>query len=86
MDQHLAALDAAWAPLDAFDQVTTEATLRAVADVRGIKAASLIHAVRVAVTGKSVSPGLFDVVALLGRERTLARIGAARSLLAAAAS
>ena len=32
-----------------------------------MKAAALIHAVRVAVTGKAVSPGLFDVLALLGR-------------------
>ena len=39
------------------------------AEARGVKAATLIHAVRVAVTGKTVSPGLFEVLALLGRER-----------------
>jgi glutamyl-tRNA synthetase len=78
MDEHLAALDAALASLDAFDAVSLEAALRATADARGVKAASLIHAVRVAVTGKSVSPGLFDVLALLGASRVRQRIGAAR--------
>jgi glutamyl-tRNA synthetase len=78
MDEHLAALDAAFASLDAFDAVSLEAALRATADARGVKAASLIHAVRVAVTGKSVSPGLFDVLALLGASRVRQRIGAAR--------
>jgi glutamyl-tRNA synthetase len=79
MDEHLGALDAAWGALDPFDAATAEAALRVVADARGVKAASLIHAVRVAVTGRAVSPGLFEVVALLGRDRTLARLRAARS-------
>jgi glutamyl-tRNA synthetase len=34
----------------------------------------LIHATRVAVTGQAVSPGLFDVLALVGRERVLRRL------------
>jgi glutamyl-tRNA synthetase len=38
-----------------------------------VKAATLIHAMRVTVTGKSVSPGLFEVLALLGRDRVHAR-------------
>ena len=46
--------------------VATEAALRAVAEARGVKAASLIHAVRVAVTGKTVSPGLFEVARTAG--------------------
>ena len=46
-----------------------------------MKAASLIHAVRVAVTGKTVSPGLFEVLALLGRTRVHARLAEARRLL-----
>ena len=44
-----------------FDPASTEAALRASAEARGVKAAALIHAVRVAVTGKTVSPGLFEV-------------------------
>jgi glutamyl-tRNA synthetase len=46
-----------------------------------VKAGVLIHAVRVALTGKTVSPGLFEVLALLGRVRVRARLAAARRLL-----
>jgi glutamyl-tRNA synthetase len=42
-----------------------------------VKAAALIHATRVAVTGRSASPGLFEVLELLGRERTVARLSSA---------
>lgn len=35
---------------------------------------TLIHAAQVAVMGTAVSPGLFDVLALLGREKTIARL------------
>jgi glutamyl-tRNA synthetase len=81
MDGHLVALDAALSRLDTFDAVATEAVLRATAEARNVKAASLIHAVRVAVTGKTVSPGLFEVLALLGRARVHARLAEARRLL-----
>jgi len=42
-----------------------------------VKAGELIGLARVALTGRSVSPGIFEVMALLGRERTLARLGEA---------
>jgi glutamyl-tRNA synthetase len=80
MDEHLHALDAAFTVLDSFDVASAEVALRSVADARGVKAASLIHAVRVAVTGKTVSPGLFEVLSLLGRQRVHARIAEARRL------
>jgi len=80
MVEHLEALDRAFGELPVFDESMTESTLRRVADERGIKAASLIHAVRVALTGRTASPGLFEVIVLLGRERTQARLAAARSL------
>jgi glutamyl-tRNA synthetase len=80
MDGHLTAFDAALAKLPAFDPASTEAALRTVADARGVKAAALIHAVRVAVTGKTASPGLFEVLTLVGRERTHARMVAALEL------
>ena len=73
--------DAALAALEAFDPASTEAALRALADARGVKAGVLIHAVRVALAGKAVSPGLFDVLALLGRHRVHTRLAAARRLL-----
>jgi len=81
MAEHLAALDAAFSALLSFDVTSIEAALRASAAARGVKAAALIHAVRVALTGKTVSPGLFDVVFLLGRERTHERLAAARQLI-----
>jgi glutamyl-tRNA synthetase len=74
---HLTALEAAFVALPAFDASSSEAALRSVADSRGVKAGALIHAVRVALTGRTVSPGLFDVATLLGRNRTLERLGAA---------
>jgi glutamyl-tRNA synthetase len=81
MDAHLAAIDASLTALETFDPGSTEAVIRALAEGRGVKAGVLIHAVRVAVTGKTVSPGLFDVLALLGRERVRERLAAARRLL-----
>ena len=80
MSAHLAALDEALAALPEFDVVSTEAAVRGVAEARGIKAGTLIHAVRVAVTGKTVSPGLFEVLALVGRQRVATRLAAARRL------
>ena len=60
-----------------FDAPTLESALRALAEARGIKAGALIHATRVAVVGQAVSPGLFDVLALMGRDRVVARLDAA---------
>ena len=82
MADHLVALDAAFAALTSFDAASTEAALRSTADARGVKAASLIHAVRVATTGQSVSPGLFDVLALVGRNDLHVRLRAAAELAA----
>src|SRR5262245_17961269 len=86
MDEHLAALDAAFGQLEAFDAVSIEGALRATADARGVKAASLIHAVRVAVTGKTVSPGLFEVLSLLGSARVRRRLADARRFSSVSAS
>jgi len=80
MREHLAALDAAFAALATFDVASTEEALRVTAEARGMKAGSLIHAVRVAVTGKQVSPGLFEVLSLLGRDTVRARLYVAAEL------
>ena len=74
MAEHLIALDAACAALAQFDEASIDRALRMVAEAQGVKAASLIHASRVAVTGKTVSPGLFEVLALVGRERVRGRL------------
>jgi glutamyl-tRNA synthetase len=68
--ERLAAL-ASWTP-DAMEEA-----LRGLADVRGVAAGKLFQPLRVALTGVSVSPGIFDVLALLGRERSLQRISQA---------
>jgi glutamyl-tRNA synthetase len=86
MDDHLVAIQTAFAELETFDVSSTEAALRALAAARGVRAGVLIHAVRVAVTGKTVSPGLFEVLALLGRDRVATRLLAARRLLMTSAS
>ena len=77
----LAELSGAYAKLRPFSTENLEATLRELAQARGIKAAALIHATRVAVTGRAVSPGLFDVLALLGPDRVSARIHSALNCL-----
>jgi len=77
MRDHLAAVESAFDALESFDVATTEAALRATAEARGVKAAVLIHGVRVAVTGKTASPGLFDVLVLVGRELVRTRLAAA---------
>ena len=74
LSAQVAALIEAFAGLDRFDAVSAEASLRDTAEAQGVKAATLIHATRVAVTGQAVSPGLFDVLALVGRDRTIARL------------
>lgn len=72
---YVRALRGALASTDPFDEPTIEARLRKVAEDLGIPAGTLIHATRVAVTGKAVSPGLFEMLAILGRDRTMARLG-----------
>ncbi len=72
---HLAAWRARLETVDPFEPVTLESALRAVAAERGIKAGALIHATRVAVTGQAVSPGLFEVLELMGRDRVVRRLG-----------
>jgi len=71
---HLAAWRDALARVEPFDAAALEAALRATAETRGIKAGVLIHATRVAITGQAVSPGIFDVLELIGRERVLNRL------------
>jgi glutamyl/glutaminyl-tRNA synthetase len=71
---HVAALVESIDAAHPFDEAQVEAAVRGTATARGIKAGALIHAARVAVTGRTTSPGLFEVLAWLGRERTRARL------------
>jgi len=67
--------------LDPFDLGTTEQVLRQVGEKHEIKAGKLIGAVRVALTGKAVAPGIFDVIVALKKERTLKRLDQALTYL-----
>jgi glutamyl-tRNA synthetase len=71
----LRALAFRWAALTEWAAGPLETELRDVAERHALTGGALIHPVRLAVTGRTASPGLFEVVAVLGRERTLARIG-----------
>jgi glutamyl-tRNA synthetase len=71
---HVAALVSRLRTVSPFDEPHVEAAVRGSAAERGIKAGALIHATRVAVTGRMTSPGLFEVLVLLGRERTVTRL------------
>jgi glutamyl-tRNA synthetase len=62
-----------------FSLESLERVTRALATELGIKAGELIGIARVALTGRKVSPGIFEVMWLLGRERTLARLRDAAS-------
>ena len=73
---HLAAWRERLSTVDPFEAATVETALRATAEARGVKAGSLIHATRVAVTGQAVSPGLFDVLVLVGRDQVMKRLQA----------
>jgi glutamyl-tRNA synthetase len=81
-------LAAAREVLAAHDEVTWEADeleppLRSLVEARGWKAGDLFMAIRVAATGMTATPPLFDVLVALGRDRTLGRIDAAIARLSA---
>jgi len=60
--------------LDTFDITSIEAAFRGLVKELGIQAKELIHPVRVALTGKTVGPGLFEVIYFLGKERAKERL------------
>ena len=67
----------AWSALYALDEWSapaTEAAVRGVAESAGVKLGQVAQPLRAALTGRATSPGIFDVLVLLGREESLARI------------
>jgi glutamyl-tRNA synthetase len=62
------------AAIEPFDAPTLDAQFHAFVAEQGIKVGDVIHAIRVAVTGKPVGLGLFDTLAILGRASCLARL------------
>jgi glutamyl-tRNA synthetase len=62
------------ADVDFADEEALEATLRALADEIGLKAGQMFMPIRVAVSGRTVSPGLFETLRVLGRDTVLKRV------------
>jgi glutamyl-tRNA synthetase len=87
MTDALPALQAAREALAAapgFSPEELEAALTPLVDQLGVKPGEIFQPLRVAITGTTVSPGIFESLSVLGREESLARIDAAINRLAAA--
>lgn len=63
--------------LENYTTAEIETVINAVAGQSGVKLGQLAQPVRVALTGKTISPGIYEVIMLLGKERTLARLESA---------
>ncbi|WP_046865195.1 glutamate--tRNA ligase [Microvirga massiliensis] len=70
----LAGLREELASLDDFSAASVEAVVRSHAEKIGVKLGQVAQPLRAALTGRSTSPGIFDVMAVLGREECLARL------------
>jgi len=70
-------LIAALKPLPEWRHGELEATLKSTAATLEVKAGELVHPARVAVSGRSVGPGLYEMLELLGKDRVLARLARA---------
>ena len=68
-------------PIEQFDVAVLEGVLRSLAERLGLKTGSLFGAVRLAVTGSTAAPPLFDTLAVLGKERVMKRLNNAVSVL-----
>lgn len=70
--------------LAAFDANTLGEGFKFVMETTGLKLGKIAQPLRVALTGKTVSPGIFEIILVLGKEKTLSRIDAAISRIPAA--
>jgi len=68
------------APADYADHKALEAATQAFLDERGLKFKAVAQPLRVALTGKTASPGLFETMCVLGKAESLARIKRALAL------
>ena len=75
-EPHLRGLRGVVADVAPFDQKTIEAAVTLWLEKSGLSMKNVAQPARVAMTGKTQSPGLFEVMEVLGRERTLARLDA----------
>jgi len=66
--------------VESFDAESLDTALHAFCEQAGIKIGQIIHALRVATTGQAVGFGMFETLAILGREETLARLRQSQDL------
>ena len=71
---HVEALAVALRTTSPFDESHVESAVRGTAEQRSLKAGPLIHATRVALTGRTTSPGLFELIVLLGQDESVRRL------------
>jgi glutamyl-tRNA synthetase len=83
--QALVASAQALQELSTFDEESIEGTLRGLVDASGYKIRDYFGALRIALTGKRVSPPLFETMAILGRDDTVRRLQRAADALDGAA-
>lgn len=70
----LAAVTSALAEIEPWDHATTETAVRGFAEREGVKLGKVAQPIRAAVTGRTTSPPIFDVLSVLGRDESLARL------------
>jgi len=79
-DHRLLALAKAIEGVEPFELEPLEAAVRTLAERMGVKTGDLFFPARVALTGRKVAPGIFEVIRLLGKRRTLERLRAGAEL------
>ncbi len=72
--RHLKALSGKVEQLEEFNTGTLETVLRELADEEEVKAAKIIHPTRMAISGKTMGAGLFEMMELLGKDKVVERI------------
>jgi len=72
----LKALNQKLGSLEDFDPLSIEQVIKALSDELGVKTADIIHPARVALTGAAATPGIYEVIHLVGKERALKRLDA----------
>jgi len=78
--EHLKVLAQRMEALETFDHKSLEEMAHAYLEETGLKFKALAQPIRVAITGTTMSPGLFETMEVLGRERTLERFRKALAL------
>ena len=71
---HLSALTEAFAKLDDWSVEALDGTVRSYAEAVGLKLGKVAQPLRAALTGRTISPGIFEVMVLIGRDESLGRL------------